>query len=147
MGFVCGAQKWESVTFADPAAAVCVRKHRRQLSIPHTQSQTIGFVSRQQKSPHACACGLYMWCREWESNPHSSRNGILSPARLPIPPSRLRFNIIAQFARLSKLVCLRCMHRSLNWQVRHLKRQKKKRYILVWEPICNVLCVDLRLRL
>ena len=26
--------------------------------------------------------------RRWESNPHSRRNGILNPARLPIPPHR-----------------------------------------------------------
>ena len=26
------------------------------------------------------------WCGRWESNPHSLRNGILNPARLPIPP-------------------------------------------------------------
>ena len=26
------------------------------------------------------------WCGRRESNPHSSRNGILNPARLPIPP-------------------------------------------------------------
>ena len=31
----------------------------------------------------ACCLG---WCGRWESNPHSLRNGILNPARLPIPP-------------------------------------------------------------
>ena len=30
------------------------------------------------------------WCRGGESNPHSFRNRILSPARLPIPPPRQR---------------------------------------------------------
>jgi hypothetical protein len=29
---------------------------------------------------------ILRWCGRWESNPHSSRNGILNPARLPIPP-------------------------------------------------------------
>ena len=28
----------------------------------------------------------HSWCGRWESNPHSLRNGILNPARLPIPP-------------------------------------------------------------
>ncbi len=31
------------------------------------------------------AC-YHEWCGRWESNPHSLRNGILNPARLPIPP-------------------------------------------------------------
>ena len=31
--------------------------------------------------------GLYLG---WESNPHFRRNWILNPARLPIPPPRLR---------------------------------------------------------
>src|SRR3546814_6441570 len=31
----------------------------------------------------ACYLG---WCGRWESNPHSLRNGILNPARLPISP-------------------------------------------------------------
>ena len=34
---------------------------------------------------HIGACYLG-WCGRWESNPHSLRNGILNPARLPIPP-------------------------------------------------------------
>src|SRR5690242_19568484 len=33
-------------------------------------------------------CRSLYWCPERESNPHSFRgNGILSPARLPVPPS------------------------------------------------------------
>lgn len=30
----------------------------------------------------------YKWCREGESNPHALRRRILSPVRLPVPPSR-----------------------------------------------------------
>jgi hypothetical protein len=30
------------------------------------------------------------WCREPESNRHAFQRGILSPVRLPIPPSRQR---------------------------------------------------------
>ena len=37
-------------------------------------------VSRQQPSPEK------RWCGRSESNRHSSRNRILSPARLPVPP-------------------------------------------------------------
>ena len=34
------------------------------------------------------AVKILLWCLEWESNPHSRRNKILSLACLPIPPSR-----------------------------------------------------------
>ena len=35
------------------------------------------------------ANGSYIWCRRRGSNPHSRKeNGILSPARLPVPPLR-----------------------------------------------------------
>ena len=32
---------------------------------------------------------ISLWCREWDSNPHTLRRRILNPLRLPIPPSRL----------------------------------------------------------
>ena len=34
-------------------------------------------------------CDMFTWCREGDSNPHTLRRRILSPLRLPIPPSRL----------------------------------------------------------
>ncbi len=34
---------------------------------------------------------VYLWCREGESNPQGTKyRRILSPLRLPVPPSRLR---------------------------------------------------------
>ena len=39
------------------------------------------------------ALGKTSWCPGWESNPHSFRNRILSPARLPFPPpGQVNFN-------------------------------------------------------
>jgi hypothetical protein len=46
---------------------------------------------------------MYDWCREPESNRHALRRGILSPVRLPVPPSRQRkLSIMRDFAELSK---------------------------------------------
>lgn len=43
------------------------------------------------------------WCREPESNRHALRRGILSPVRLPIPPSRQRkLSIMLDLPDLSK---------------------------------------------
>lgn len=46
---------------------------------------------------------IFYWCREPESNRHALRRGILSPVRLPVPPSRQRkLSIMRDFADLSK---------------------------------------------
>ena len=42
-------------------------------------------IDRRSDGFFKAACFL-VWCGRWESNPHSLRNGILNPARLPIPP-------------------------------------------------------------
>ncbi len=39
--------------------------------------------------------GRLVWCREQDSNLHALRHWILSPARLPIPPSRRSTYFIA----------------------------------------------------
>ncbi len=39
-------------------------------------------------------CGLLCWCREGESNPQGTKyRRILSPLRLPVPPSRLYLQV------------------------------------------------------
>lgn len=47
---------------------------------------------------------MYEWCRDPESNRNALRRGILSPVRLPVPPSRQRkLSIMLYLNKLSKM--------------------------------------------
>ena len=48
--------------------------------MPDEQKSTCGSPERSE--------GTTTWCREQDLNLHAFRHWILSPARLPIPPSR-----------------------------------------------------------
>lgn len=58
------------------------RKGAHRSNVPYSYDR----IRKQTVRSRRKNCHSSGWCGRWESNPHSSRNWILSPARLPVSP-------------------------------------------------------------
>ncbi len=73
--------------------------------------ESVEFVNwKNEKSPLISQGACILWCREPESNRHALRRGILSPVRLPVPPSRQRtdrdYDSTATTLQVRALMCV-----------------------------------------